>query len=219
MKNYEEHRKFSKSEKFLKDSGYYKEDDGGWCVGESIHLDVDFVHNGKLIVKFNMLKGAICEGLGLTSLENFPRIIEGELSLIGNKLSNFENSPIEIVEKGLFVSQNNLTCLKNSPKKVQSFSFHFNENLTSLINAPVCTGSNNAMLYSDKTKIPSVELEFYDSKYNGETGEDYYFHLYKFCVENNYHTDENEMKKVNWPKNFISSNMTKNLINTKKFNL
>jgi hypothetical protein len=76
--------------------------------------------NGKLPVKFNLIKGNFrCDGLKLDSLQNAPKIVEGVFDCSNNNLKTLEGAPQEC--GGFNVSGNPLgdgTGLKFGPTKI-----------------------------------------------------------------------------------------------------
>lgn len=71
--------------------------DGSIDWNDNVQITEKAIENGKLPVKFNLIKGNfICNNVKLTSLENSPKIVNGEFNCSNNLLTSLTNSPEEV---------------------------------------------------------------------------------------------------------------------------
>jgi len=71
--------------------------DGSIDWNDNVQITEKAIENGKLPVKFNLIKGNfICNNAKLTSLENSPKIVNGEFNCSNNLLTSLTNSPEEV---------------------------------------------------------------------------------------------------------------------------
>jgi len=206
------------ADKFLTNLGHYKDDEGFWWVGEELEIRNDWVINGKLIIKFAEVRGDLnAERRGLKSLEGFPKVIKGHLSLIGNKLENFNNSPIWKIDGTLYASQNNLTSLEGLPETVGNLYYHNNIKLETLYGAPISLKTDAGLQPSYGTLIPESERVWYYKYYKGEKGNDYWLSLLKFILNNEEYILREE--NVKWPDGFLTNDVIRSVKGLNKFKL
>ena len=119
----------------------YNEETGLHDCNGDVKVEQDLVSpNGKLVVKFGVVKGDFdCSYINLTSLEGTPQEVGGDFDCGENQLTSLEGAPQEV--GGSFgCSNNQLISLKGAPQEV-SGSFWCRENqLTSLEGAPQVVG-------------------------------------------------------------------------------
>jgi len=99
-----------------------------------------YVKDGKFTIKFGHITGQfICSNLGLTSFENFPHTITGQLTAANNDFGNLIGIP---KAKGYILYECGLTSLEGSPKSVDDgFLVSYNKELKSLEGGPKVVGS------------------------------------------------------------------------------
>lgn len=212
------------AETLLTNIGHYKDPDGFWHVGEALEIRKHWVVDGRLVIKFAEVRGTFdAEGCNLTTLAGFPKVIKGNLSIIGNKITDFKESPITILTGILYASNNDLTSLVGAPRTVKNFYYHRNENLTNLEGAPsltdAVTGNNN-----DQTKVQEVEALAYRSEF-GKDWSNRSMSLLKYLVDKvkkEIITEEEFKDYIDalwWPEGFISDNLIKSVKAVDKFNI
>jgi len=88
---------------------------------------INFVKNGKLIIQFSTVTGHFfCCGLGLTTLEGCPKIVDKSFYCNDNKLTSLEGGPREV--GGDFCCYGNkLTSLEGAPETI-GHDFHCYDN-------------------------------------------------------------------------------------------
>jgi len=65
-------------------------------VGD-VNLTSEFVKNGKCTLVFGKVKGSFkASNLGLTSLENMPYVVDGDIDLSGNKIKSLDGCPWKV---------------------------------------------------------------------------------------------------------------------------
>ena len=132
----------------------YNEATGLYDCDGDIKVEQDLVSpNGKLIIKFGVVKGDfICESLQLTSLEEAPQKVGGDFYCRYNQLTSLEGASKE-VGGDFSCSYNNLTSLEGAPQTVDGdFDCH-NNNLTSLEGAPQKVGGYFDCSYNKLTSL------------------------------------------------------------------
>jgi len=231
LKTFESYQKDNKSqleairdaENWLEKEGHYKDIDDYWHVGDTISLQ-RCIHDGKLVVIFAEIRGdVIADNCGLTSLEGLPKVIKGSLSLSGNNFTQFKNSPVEKVDRNLYLSKNNITSLEGLPKTVGRFFYLDNPKLKTLNHAPNMT-DDTASSIREGTQIHEVEAMWY-SYMAGKKFEDRSISLLKYLINrlNTGVINEEDFKKLLselwWPEGFLSKNLVSSLKSLDKFKL
>jgi len=102
---------------FLKGPYATKNSDGSYDVDGNV--DMSKINFGKIPLKFNVVNGSFyCDGCGLTTLENAPKIVRGSFWATHNLLTTLKESPKEV--RGNYVVHNNkLTSLEGAPEYVE----------------------------------------------------------------------------------------------------
>ena len=98
----------------------------------------DFVSEDRngFTIAFGWINGYFdCSGLGLTSLEGAPQIVEAGFSCKNNKLTSLKGAPLDVVA-GFYCSNNQLISLEGAPDYVEGCFYCENNKLTSLEGAP-----------------------------------------------------------------------------------
>lgn len=146
-------------------------------VGD-LYLNNSHVIDGKLnknLIPDEVDGNVYASNIGLTSLENMPRIIKGDLECLNNKITSLEHCPEQI--EGLCVLNDNyITSLEHMPEHIGESMFLVNNNvksfdgcrknlkynliltgnkITSLKNCPEYMPKNNLGLYNN----PLIDLE------------------------------------------------------------
>lgn len=193
----------------------------GWSYKAHLYLTKEHVYQGKIHVKLNEVRSLTASNLGLTSLENFPKIVHKDLKINHNCLTDFNNSPIEEVKGLLFVNDNNLTSLKNSPKKVRDIYLYNNLHLKNLKYCPICTSLSSTRDFfrsGSGTRIIKLEFDWHDNctDYNDVVNRD--LNLLKYVLKN-YGDKPVLIEACNFPENFVTDNLKNSILNVNKFNL
>ena len=91
-------------------SNWHLNKDGTYDVDGSVGLTREYVHDGKLTVKFRKVRGDFsCSNLGLTTLEGCPEEVGDQFDCSYNKLHNLIGAPKVVM--GDFICENNQLCL------------------------------------------------------------------------------------------------------------
>lgn len=163
-------------EEFLKTKNCYQEDDGSWSCDGDFTMDrqphAPIFKDGKLIVKFNTIKGFFhILQCNINSLENFPDIVgtnkptevrSNSFSVNDNPITSLEGMP-QTIGGSISINGTDITDLKGSPRIVNgSFDIGFNDKLTSLEGGP---SQVNGQL--ELTQLPIYNLKGAPSFVNG----------------------------------------------------
>lgn len=174
----------------------------GYVKGLTVYFDaLKSLHNFPTKIGKD---GLYLEHTEIKNLNEFPTLVDGEVSLICTKIENLKELEKTVLNSGLYLTNCiNLTSLEGCPNITKSSIL----NLKNCSNLNTLYGLKQANLIKiDGTKIPKVEHDFFISKSSAGRIElnlkTYWHDLYWYVVENQRYE---ESYQISWPEEFLKT--------------